>query len=634
MDHAAQIVIGGLIQGSVFAVVALGISLVFRVSGIINLAQGGFCIVGALLLYTLEETLGWPVPLAVLLAIAGTTAFGLALGAATFVPALSRLPNSSMLMLTAGLLTVIEGLALVIWGNQPYAVPPFSGERPIQLLGVHMPSQGLWIAAIATVVILGTWYLLSRTATGRALVACAENPTAARVVGVDVARLTLMSFGLTAMIGAIGGVAVAPIMSLQFDTGRFFTNAGFIAVAIGGTGSFIGAVAGGLLLGVAEQLAAGYVSSLFANALALCLLLVTLLWRPQGLLTSGPVRRLDLREDQRVYRTVSRLRRRSALLAGIAAVAILAALPQVIGDGGIMSSLVITLILFIAVLGLDVLMGYAGQVSLGQSGFMAIGGYTSAVLATSYGAPPLVGLIAGIALSLVCALLLSVVTMRLRGAYLALATLTFGLLVDSLTVGLTDITQGPSGLVGIPSFAIGPVTFATPTSMYYFVLALVVVLVAALGGGMRSSFGRALQAIRTDQTAAAALGIDVARYKMAAFAISAALGSLAGSLYAFDFHFLSPEMVGTPRSFELIAMLVLGGEGTLAGGLLGAAIITLLPTVFQPFAAYKTLAEGAILVLAFQYLPQGVLGTLVALPGQLRGLAKPNAPLATEGTGR
>src|SRR6185312_3714144 len=181
MDHAAQIIIGGLIQGSVFAVVALGISLVFRVSGIINLAQGGFCIVGALLLYTAEATLGWPVPLAVLLAVLGTTAFGLALGAATFVPALARLPNSSMLMLTAGLLTVIEGVALVLWGTQPYAVPPFSGERPIALLGARIPSQGLWIAAIATAVILGTWYLLARTASGRALVACAENPAAARV---------------------------------------------------------------------------------------------------------------------------------------------------------------------------------------------------------------------------------------------------------------------------------------------------------------------------------------------------------------------------------------------------------------------------------------------------------------------
>jgi len=147
--------------------------------------------------------------------------------------------------------------------------------------------------------------------------------------------------------------------------------------------------------------------------------------------------------------------------------------------------------------------------------------------------------------------------------------------------------------------------------MYYLVLSLIVALVAALLGGMRSSFGRALQAIRSDQTAAAALGIDVPRHKMAAFAISAALGSLSGSLYAFYFHFLSPDMVSTPRSFEMIAMLVVGGEGTLVGGLLGSGLITLLPTVFQPLAVYKTLAEGAILVLAFQYLPNGILGVVV-----------------------
>jgi len=284
---------------------------------------------------------------------------------------------------------------------------------------------------------------------------------------------------------------------------------------------------------------------------------------------------------------------------------------MVVGEGGLMSSLVISLILFIAVLGLDVLMGYAGQVSLGQAAFMAIGGYTAAILATDYAVPPALGILAGVVLSLGCAIVLSLVTMRLRGAYLALATLSFGLLVDSLTVGLTELTGGPSGLVGIPMLSIGPLAFATPISMYYLVLSLVVALVVALLGGMRSSFGRALQAIRSDQTAAAALGIDVPRHKMAVFAISAALGSLSGSLYAFYFHFLSPDMVGTPRSFELIAMLVAGGEGTLVGGLLGSGLITLLPTVFQPLAVYKTLAEGAILVLAFQYLPNGILGVVV-----------------------
>jgi branched-chain amino acid transport system permease protein len=619
VNQAIQIVIGGLVQGSVFAVVALGLSLVYRVTGIINLAQGGFCILGALLFYTLGTGLGWPVPLAFLVAAAGTTVIGLALGVASFVPALARLSNSSMLMLTAGLLTFIEGLALVVWGSQPYAVPPFSGEQPIVLLGIRIPSQGPWIVGVSALIVLAAWYLLSRTALGKALTACAENPMAARLMGVDVARLTLLSFGLAALIGALGGIVAAPIISLQFDTGRFFTNAGFIAVAIGGMSSFAGAVAGGLFLGIAEQLAAGYVSSLFSNALALGLLLVTLLWRPQGLFMPRQARRSDVRDEQRVYRAIVRFRGVRALLAGGVALATLLALPLLVGDGLLLSSLVITFILFIAVLGLDILMGYAGQVSLGQAAFMAIGGYTAAILATEYGVSPLLGTLAGMVLSLLCAIVLSLVTMRLRGAYLALATLSFGLLVDSLAVGLTNLTGGPSGLVGIPSFAVGPFVFATPLAMYYLVLGLLVLLVAALLGGMRSSFGRALQAIRSDQTAAAALGIDVPRHKMAAFAISAALGSLSGSLYAFDFHFLSPEMVSTPRSFEMIAMLVVGGEGTLLGGLLGAGLITLLPTIFQPFAMYKTMAEGALLVLAFQYLPDGIFGTLVRLLSKGRG---------------
>lgn len=619
MDQFAQILVGGILQGGVFAIVALEITLVYRVTGIINLVQGGFCIIGALCLYSFENSFGWPLPLAFVAAIAVTTLFGLAMGAATFVPSLARLPNSSMLMLTAGLLTFVNGLALVVWGSQPYAVPAFTGEQPVEIFGILVPSQGLWICAIALAIIFCIWYLMARTGLGKALVACAENPTAARFVGVDVTRLTLFSFGLAALIGAVGGAAVAPIMSLQFDGGSFFTNAGFIAVALGGMSSLPGAIAGGLFLGITEQLAAGYVSSLFADGLALALLLATLLFRPQGLFVSGRTRRHDVREAQRVDRSVVRLRGWTIWGAAAILLVFLVALPYVVGDG-YMPSLVITLILFIAVLGLDILMGYAGQVSLGQAGFMALGGYAAAILATTYGWSPWLGTLAGMALSLICAMLLSLVTMRLRGAYLALATLTFGLLIDLLTVGLTGITGGPSGLVGIPSFAVGPFAFVSSQSMYYLVLAILVVLLVLLWGGMRSDFGRALQAIRADQTAAAALGINVSRYKMAAFAISAMLASLSGSLLAFDFHFLSPDMVNTPHSFELIAMLVVGGEATLVGGLSGTALITLLPIVFQPIAAYKTLAEGAILVLAFQFLPDGMMG------GMWRLLARLSSP--------
>jgi branched-chain amino acid transport system permease protein len=611
VERALQTVIGGLLQGSVFAVVALGFSLVFRVTGAINLAQGAFCIVGALGMYSFAVSLGWPAALAAAAAAAVTAAAGAAIGAAAFVPGLARLPPSSMLILTAGLLTALEGLSLILWGSQPYALPPFSGEAPVSVLGVRLPTQGFWIAGTALAVIAGVWLLLMRTALGEALRACAENPTAARLMGIDVPRMTLFSFTLAALIAGIGGIVVAPILSFQFDTGRFFTISGFSAVAIGGLASLAGAVAGGGLLGVSEQLAAGYVSSLFANGIALALLILTLLVRPSGLFTARLARREDVRDEHRIYHPVVRLHGARASVFGLAAIAVLASLPWIV-SAGTMSSLVITGILFIGVLGLDVLMGYCGQVSLGQAGFMAVGGYTAAILATHYDWPPPAGILAGLALSLTCAIVLSRLTMRLRGHYLALATLAFGLLVDSLTVGMTETTGGPSGLVGVPSFSVGPVAFDTPGKTYGLVVTLIVVLVLALLGGIRSDFGRALQAVRTDQTAAAALGIDVPRHKAAAFAISAALASLSGSLYAFHFHFLSPEMVGTARSLEMIAMLVVGGEGTLVGPLFGVALLTLLPTTIQPLALYKTLAAGLLLVLAVRYLPGGIFGALAA----------------------
>ena len=619
MNAAIQIVIGGLLQGSVFALLALGLSLVYRVTGVVNLSQGAFCVFGALLMYSLQVVWHVPTPIAILLATLGSSAFGLLLGATTFVPGIARLPVSSMLVMTAGLLTLIEGVLLVIWSSQPYALPPFSGEAPIQFWGIRVPSQGFWLAGTTVLIIVAMRWLLLRTRAGLALRACAENRLAARLMGIDVAWMTMLAFVLAAAIAALGGIASAPITSVEFDTGRFFTNFGFIAVAIGGITSFLGSIVGGLFIGVTEQLAAGYVSSLFANGLALAMLLGMLLWRPSGLFSAGPARRSDVRDEQRIHRSIIRIEGRGGAAFALITIAILAALPMILPAGGTLNSLVITLILFIAVLGLDVLMGFAGQVSLGQSGFMAVGGYAAAILATTYDWEPVAGLAVGVALAVVCAVLLSLITSRLRGHYLALATLAFGLLVDSLTVGLSDLTGGPSGLVGIPSFSVGSWSVDDPITMWYLVLAITVLLVALLWAGMRSQFGRSLKMVRADQTAAAALGVKVTRIKLAAVVISAALAALSGGLYAFYFHYLSPEMVGTQRSFEMIAMLVAGGEGTLIGPLLGVALLTLLPEIFQPFALYKTFAEGALLVAAFLYLPNGIFGTLVALPRWLTG---------------
>ncbi|HLJ00013.1 MAG TPA: ABC transporter permease, partial [Bradyrhizobium sp.] len=470
MLEFAQIAIGGLVVGSAYAAIALGFSLVYRVTGAINLSQGGFAIIAAMIGYTFAVDWGWPLLAAIPAAVAVTVALGVALAAFTFVPALAQLSNANVLMLTAGILTMIEGFVLAVWGSQPYAMPPFSGEQPLAFGAILIPAQAFWVFGAIALCIAALWFLIAKTKLGKSLRACAENPSAASLMGIDVPKMTLLSFGLATLIAAISGVIVAPTTSLQFDTGRLFTISGFVAAAIGGIASFPGAIIGGLFLGLVTQLATAYLSSLFSSAISLLILLAVLIWRPQGLIQAGVSRRQDTREEVKAVGHAAKLPARLGWPLAALAVVAAALIPQVVTDNGIMSSLVIAAILFMALMGLDVLMGYAGQVSLGQAGFMAIGGYTSGYLVVNDDVAPILAVLVGIGVSLLCALVLSVVTLRLRGLYLALATLAFGLLIDSCAIGFIDITGGPSGLVGIPSFSLSGFTFATPRAMYYLVL--------------------------------------------------------------------------------------------------------------------------------------------------------------------
>ena len=429
-------------------------------------------------------------------------------------------------------------------------------------------------------------------------------------------------------------MVIGPIVSLQFDGGGIFTTSGFIAVTIGGISSFFGSIIGGLGLGLVEQGAAGYISSLFSTTIALVLLLAALIFRPSGILSSKVRRREDVAElRHNAIGVLRRFTRRQAALIGGTLLVLMLIAPQVLprmGYTGFLSSLVIAGIFFIALLGLDVLMGYCGQVSLGHAAFMATGGYTAAICCVKYNLPPIVGLLAGIVVSLVSATVVSLVTVRLRGHYMALATLSFGLLIDTLTVGLSDLTGGPSGMMGIPSFSIGSFVFAGPVMNFYLVWGTALVLLAILANAMRSDFGRTLRAIRTDQTAALALGIDVPRYKLYAFLIGATCASIAGSLFAFDFQFLSPDMVNTSQSFLIVTMLMIGGEASLVGPVIGVVLLTLLPTMFQFLAASKTLVTGVLLVAALLFLPEGLYGGFIAIVQRMFP-QKPAAPAALTG---
>ncbi|HEY6960197.1 MAG TPA: ABC transporter permease [Candidatus Limnocylindria bacterium] len=609
MLQAVEVLIDGLVVGAIYALIATGFTLVYRVAGVLNLSQGAFVVIGALVFYSLERDASLPVPVALAGAVAVAGVAGALAAVLVLRRGLRRLSLAGLLILTVGLLTALEGITLLVWGSQPYAVPPFTGGGTLAIGEVRVPTQAAWVAVATVAVVAGLWLVLARTTFGKALRACGENPVAASLMGIDVGWMTVVAFTGAAMIGALGGAVVGPLTSLEFDTGRFFTNAGFIAVALGGMGSFLGALTGGLSLGVVEQLASGYISSLFSPTIVFVLLLVGLLFRPNGLL-GGRARRVDVPETYQRAIPVIRFRGRRGIAIVAVLVLLVAVAPLLLDGTGLVAAFVIAGVYAIAVLGLDVLMGYAGQVSLGHAAFMAVGGYTTGLLVTRNGVPPIVAVLAGLALTLVVALVVSLVTERLRGLYLALATLAVGLLVDSLLVGAPEVTGGPSGLTGIPAFSIGSFAVTGDVANYYLVWGVAGLVAVALANLARSEFGRALQAIRADQTAARALGIPVARYKRSALLLSAACASLAGSLFAFDFRYLAPELVSTPRSLEMVTMLVLGGQGTLVGPVLGATALTLLPAVVQPLATYKTLFEGVLLIAVLLYVPDGLAGAV------------------------
>src|SRR5216683_7084938 len=186
MIHFIQIVIGGLLQGCIFGLLAVGFSLIYRVASAVNLAQGAFCIIGALVTSTCEMSFGLPVLASCVIGVAATALLATVLGAAVFIPGLARLPTSAMFILTVGLLTLLQGAALVIWGSQSYTLIAFSGERPLALLGLLIPPQGLWMIGVAAVIAGALAFLLMRTRIGRAFRACAENPLAANLMGIGV----------------------------------------------------------------------------------------------------------------------------------------------------------------------------------------------------------------------------------------------------------------------------------------------------------------------------------------------------------------------------------------------------------------------------------------------------------------
>jgi branched-chain amino acid transport system permease protein len=273
-------------------------------------------------------------------------------------------------------------------------------------------------------------------------------------------------------------------------------------------------------------------------------------------------------------------------------------------------------IFYLVVLGLNLLTGLSGQVSLGQTLFMAIGGYGAGLLALDLHWPTVVALLVMAIVSGLVAAVLGTVFLRLRGYYLALATLGLAVITQSLADGLGGLTGGPSGLVAVPSLTLGGWTVFSDRANYYVLLVVCAAGAAFVANVQRRQTGRVLMAVAVDASAASMLAINPARYKTEAFVVSAVFASVAGSLYVYYLRFISPEIVGVTVAFGVVIMLALGGSRTLVGPLLGALVLEGLPQAGQGFSLWEPLVAGIVLILIMTYFPRGLWGSAKALVGK------------------
>lgn len=287
---------------------------------------------------------------------------------------------------------------------------------------------------------------------------------------------------------------------------------------------------------------------------------------------------------------------------------LMALLPLAMTSKYQVSILIIAGIHVMLALGLNLVMGYTGQVSLGHAGFYGLGAYASGVLTTKYGFNPWAGMAAALALSAVASGLIGAASLRLQGYYLSMATLGFGIILHILFIELAWLTGGPAGLVGIPEFRVGGFRFASDVPYYYLVWALVGLMLLFAFHLVDSRVGRSLRAIQGDETAASLVGIDTFATKVMVFVIGACMASVAGSLYAHYVTVLSPDSFGFMLSVEIVVMVIVGGAGSVWGGLLGAVLLTLLPEYLRAMKDYDVLVYGAIVILVVMFLPRGIAG--------------------------
>jgi branched-chain amino acid transport system permease protein len=290
MPEFLQFLFSGLTVGAIYALVALGFTLIYNASDVINFAQGEFVMLGGMVTF-FAHAAGVPLPLAALLAIIVATTIGLALHQFAIEPARGA-SAVTLIIITIGASILLRGAASVVFDKNFHSLPPLAGGEPWIIGGAALLPQSVLVLIGAGAIVAALWAFMTMTLTGKALVATAANRLAARLVGINTSALIALAFAVSAAIGAVGGILMTPITLTSYDVGTLLALKGFAAAMLGGMGNPLGAVIGGLIVGLLEAFSAGYLSSSYKDAVAFLVILGVLFVMPHGLLGRAAIERV------------------------------------------------------------------------------------------------------------------------------------------------------------------------------------------------------------------------------------------------------------------------------------------------------------------------------------------------------
>lgn len=622
MEILPQLTATGVVNGLVYALVGFGFIAVYRVTNVVNFAQGEFVMVGGFVALTLG-TLGLPWPVVALGAAVVAAVLGVGVQRFALQPAGRGASVESLVIITIGVAFALRGAAQLIWGSDPLPVPPFSDGPPIQVLGVSLARQSLWIVGFAVVVTVLLWLFFTRTTTGLSLRACAQNRSGADLVGIDSWRMARVAFAIGCGIAGLAGALLTPLSYVSVGVGVLLGFKGFTVAILGGLRSFTATAVGGVALGLIESYTAGYGSSSYRDAVTFVVLLVVLLVRPQGFVRGGAdVTHATGGEasDLTVQAATTRMRTHAKALAVVAVLVVVA--PYVLASAPV-SSLVFAGLFAAVAAGVVLLLGQAGQISLGHASLMGIGGYATAVLTTRHDVPPVLAMVVGVVLACAVAWVIARIIFRFEGFYLAMATLGLTIIATVVVTQATDLTGGSNGIPGVLPFSLLGFDFGhIQLSLYLawaFALAVVVLCLLLID----SRFGRAMRAVKGSEPAAVVAGVDPSRVKRQVFVVSAGLAAAAGSLFVHAASLADPGSFDLFQAIQVLVMVVLGGMYSVWGAVAGAVFMSVVPEAIQrliPSAQAGQIEQvvfGLVLVVVVVARPDGLVGVVTQLVARL-----------------